>query len=188
MLRILRCASDLRPTASRATTTSRGRARSAKSASPSSKGGRGTGGSVQRGERSLRFRHEVMRLDESTQVDLSQMRTFADIARFHARERPEAVALSFAGRQTTFSRFEERTNQVANALLRDGVRRGERISYLGKNSDVYFELLFGAAKVGVVMAPISWRLEGPEVRHVLNHAATRILFLEGGAASLAEAA
>src|SRR3974390_3182648 len=118
----------------------------------------------------------VMRLDESARVDLSQMRTFADIARFHARERPEAVALSFAGRETTFSRFDKRTNQVANALLRDGVQRGERISYLGKNSDFYFELLFGAAKVGAVMAPICWRLAAPEVSHVLKHAETRVLF------------
>ena len=129
-----------------------------------------------------------MRLNERTQVDLSQMRTFADIARFHARERPEALALSFAGRKTTFSRFDQRTNQVANALLREGVRQGDRISYLGKNSDIYFELLFGAAKVGAVMAPISWRLAVPEVSHVLKHAATRVLFLEGVFSSLAEAA
>src|SRR3974377_1253748 len=128
-----------------------------------------------------------MRSDETTQVDLSALLALADIARVHARERPEALALSFAGRKTTFSRFDQRTNQVANALLREGVRQGDRIYYLGKNSDIYFELLFGAAKVGAVMAPISWRLAVPEVSHVLKHAATRVLFLEGVFSSLAEA-
>jgi acyl-CoA synthetase (AMP-forming)/AMP-acid ligase II len=36
--------------------------------------------------------------------------------------------------------------RVANALQAQGVRPRERIAYLGKNSDIYFELLMGAMK------------------------------------------
>ena len=36
-----------------------------------------------------------------------------------------------------------------------GVKHGERIAYLGKNSDLYFELLMGAMKANVVMAPVN---------------------------------
>ena len=43
---------------------------------------------------------------------------------------------------------------VAAALLAEGLIKGDRIAYVGKNSDHYFELLFGAAKAGVVLAPI----------------------------------
>ena len=39
-----------------------------------------------------------------------------------------------------------KTNQVANGLMAIGVKPDERIGYLGKNSDVYFELLLGAIK------------------------------------------
>ena len=80
-----------------------------------------------------------------------------------ARSRGNALAYEFEGRQTSFIEFEIKTNRVANALIALGVKPGERIAYLGKNSDIYFELLMGAMKANVVMAPVNWRLAGPDV-------------------------
>ena len=88
----------------------------------------------------------------------------ADMVRAQAKNRGNALAYEFEGRQTTFAEFDAKTNQVANALIALGVKKGERIAYLGKNSDIYFELLMGAMKAGVVMAPVNWRLAGPRSR------------------------
>jgi len=44
--------------------------------------------------------------------------------------------------------FDIKTNRVANGLKALGVKPRERISYLGKNSDIYFELLLGVMKPG----------------------------------------
>ncbi|HWS64489.1 MAG TPA: AMP-binding protein [Steroidobacteraceae bacterium] len=78
-----------------------------------------------------------------TLVDFDRMSTLGAIAAYHAHERPRAIALSFEGRQTNFAEFDYRTNQVAQALLAQGITYGRRICYVGKNSDHYFELLFG---------------------------------------------
>jgi long-chain acyl-CoA synthetase len=110
-------------------------------------------------------------------VDFNQMPTLAEVARYRARERPQAIALSFEGRESTFKTFDRRTNQVANALLAAGLKKGQRIAYVGKNSDHYFELLFGAAKVGVVMTPIGWRLAPPEVAYVIGDSAAPLVFV-----------
>jgi long-chain acyl-CoA synthetase len=110
-------------------------------------------------------------------VDFDQMPTLADIPRYHAKERPDAVALSFEGRNTTFAQFDRHTNQVANALLAEGVTKGQRIAYVGKNSDHYFELLFGAAKMGAVMTPIGWRLAAPEVAYIIGDAEAPLVFI-----------
>src|SRR6185312_13315467 len=72
------------------------------------------------------------------------------------------------GRITGFAEFDRNINRVANALNALGVRPGERIAYLGKNSDIYFELLLGAMKANVVMAPVNWRLAGPEVAFIVD--------------------
>nr|WP_221220870.1 fatty acid--CoA ligase [Phenylobacterium haematophilum] len=101
----------------------------------------------------------------------------ADAPRFHARERPDAVALTFEGRETTYAQFDAASNQAAQALLAEGLKKGDRIAYLGKNSDHYFELLFGAAKIGVIMAPIGWRLAPPEVAYIAGDAQARMLFV-----------
>ena len=48
---------------------------------------------------------------------------------------------------------------------------------MGKNSDHYFELLFGAVKAGVVVAPIGWRLAPPEVAYIVGDSDAALLFV-----------
>ncbi|ATQ44155.1 fatty acid--CoA ligase [Caulobacter mirabilis] len=112
-----------------------------------------------------------------TAVDFDQMPTLGDVARYHARERRGSVALSFEGRDTTFAAFDRNTNRVANALTAAGLKKGQRIAYVGKNSDHYFELLIGAAKVGVVMTPIGWRLAPPEVAYIVQDSEAPLVFV-----------
>jgi acyl-CoA synthetase (AMP-forming)/AMP-acid ligase II len=110
-------------------------------------------------------------------VDFSQIPTIGDIPRYQARVRPDAIALTFEGRESTFAEFDRHTSQVAHALTAAGVKKGQRINYLGKNSDHYFELLFGAAKIGAVMTPIGWRLAPPEAAYIIEDSEAPFLFV-----------
>ena len=101
----------------------------------------------------------------------------ADMVRDRAKARGNAIAYEFEGRHTTFAEFDIKTNKVARALIAMGVKHGERIAYLGKNSDFYFELLMGAMKAGVVMAPVNWRLAGPEVAFIVDDCKAPVLFV-----------
>src|SRR4051812_34076232 len=101
----------------------------------------------------------------------------AEMVRDRAKSRGNALAYEFEGRQTSFAEFDIKTNRVANALIALGVRPGQRIAYLGKNSDFYFELLMGAMKANVVMAPVNWRLAGPEVAFIVEDCKAAILFV-----------
>src|SRR5262245_60249334 len=101
----------------------------------------------------------------------------ADIVRAQARIRGNATVYEFEGRLTTFAEFDLHTNRVANALIALGLKKGDRITYLGKNSDFYFELLMGAMKAGVVMAPVNWRLAGPEVAFIVEDCKAPVLFV-----------
>src|SRR5215469_13465101 len=104
-------------------------------------------------------------------------KTIADIPPHFARLQGAKVAFSFEGRDTTFQEFDDHTNQVANALIASGVRKGQRVCYLGKNSDHYFELFLGAAKMGAVMTPIGWRLAPPEIAYIVNDSAATLFFV-----------
>src|SRR3984957_7218412 len=107
----------------------------------------------------------------------SQLATLADMLRDRARTRGTAAVYEFEGRQTSFAEFDTNTNRVARALIALGVKPGERIAYLGKNSDIYFELLLGAMKANVVMAPVNWRLAGPEVAFIVDDCKAPVLFV-----------
>jgi long-chain acyl-CoA synthetase len=110
-------------------------------------------------------------------IDIEPMTTLAEIARRHAADRPRSTALSFEGRQTSYAQLDQHANQVAHGLARAGVRAGERVAYLGKNCDRYFEILFGAAKAGAVLTPIGWRLAPAEAAEILADSAARLVFV-----------
>src|SRR5450755_2486793 len=107
----------------------------------------------------------------------AQIANLADMVREQAKALGEAAAYEFEGRQTSFTELDIKTNRVANALRALGVRPRERVAYLGKNSDIYFELLLGAIKANVVMAPVNWRLAGPEIAFIVADCKAPVLFV-----------
>lgn len=99
----------------------------------------------------------------------------ADIVRFHARVRGGNPALTCDNRTATFAELDERSDEVAGALAGAGVRRGDRVAFLDTNSIEFFEVLFGAAKAGVVVAAISWRLDPHEVGEIIEDAKAEVV-------------
>lgn len=124
---------------------------------------------------------------ERQAVDFNEMEVLGDITRIHARDRGDCTAFEFEGRSTSYRELDAHSNQVANALLAAGLGKGDRICYVGKNSDHYFELVLGAVKVGVVMAPIGWRLAPPEIAYIADNAEAKLLFVGPELAEMAAA-
>jgi acyl-CoA synthetase (AMP-forming)/AMP-acid ligase II len=104
-------------------------------------------------------------------------RDLAELSRFHAAVRPERVALTFEGRETTYGQLDRRASRVANGLLATCATTQARVAVLDKNSDSFFELLFGAARARDVLVPVNWRLAPPEIAYVVNDAQAEILFV-----------
>ena len=98
-------------------------------------------------------------------------------ARAQASAQPDRTALVFEGRRTTFAEFDRRTDQIAQAFAACGLAPGERIAYVGRNSDVFYEALYGAMKAGIVMVPVNWRLAPPEVAGIVADARARMVIL-----------
>ena len=99
---------------------------------------------------------------------------------YWAKEGPDRVALDGDDLVLTFAGLEEASARVAGALLALGVAKGDRIAWLGKNAATYFALLFGAARAGIVMTPVGWRLAEPEAAYIIDNAEAKVLFLGDG--------
>ncbi len=90
---------------------------------------------------------------------------------------PDKTAFRFEGASTDFATFARRTDRVAAALHAAGIAPGERIAYIGKNSAVFFEAMYGAMKAGAVMVPVNWRLAGPEISVIVDDAQARLILV-----------
>ncbi|MBX3706757.1 MAG: fatty acid--CoA ligase [Pseudomonadales bacterium] len=108
---------------------------------------------------------------------LDAVTTLGDLARFHGAGRPDVEALWFEGRSTSYRDFDQLTNRVANGLLAEGVEPGSRVGFMDKNSDHFYQLVFGCAKANAVSVGINWRLAPPEVAYILNDSRAEVLFV-----------
>ncbi|HWA90725.1 MAG TPA: long-chain-fatty-acid--CoA ligase [Rhizomicrobium sp.] len=118
--------------------------------------------------------------------DFSRLRSVADISRVHAAERPDAVALDFRDRLTTYAQLDRRASQVAQGLIALGQAPCARVGYLGKNCDRFFEVLLGTFKARAVTVGVNWRLAAPEIAYVLNDAGCEVIFVGADFAQIVE--
>ena len=110
-------------------------------------------------------------------IDHGAMTTLGAIPAYFAKDRPDRIATHFAGRDTTWAELDARANRVANALIAAGLEPGDRVAFIGKGSDEFFELLFGASRAGAVVVPIVWRLAPPEITGITKDCEASFLFV-----------
>ncbi|MDQ6772650.1 MAG: AMP-binding protein [Candidatus Dormibacteraeota bacterium] len=109
------------------------------------------------------------------------MRTVAEVIRWRAQRHPDLPATWFQGRIRTFGELDARSSALAGGLTSGaGLRPGDRVAVLDKNSDDYVELLVALAKAGVVAVPVNWRLTPPEVKAVVGDAKAKLLVVGPG--------
>jgi len=68
----------------------------------------------------------------------------------------------------TYAEFDQRTTQLANALVSSGVGHGDRVAVLSQNDPVFLEVSIAAAKIGAIVATQNWRLSGAELKHCFD--------------------
>lgn len=91
---------------------------------------------------------------------------------------PDTVATTQEDCETTWKELDTFSNQIAHGLIAAGIQAGTRVAYLGKTTDVAFQIMHGVAKARCIFTPINWRLAPPEVAYILNDAQAEFLFVE----------
>ncbi|MEQ8230572.1 MAG: AMP-binding protein, partial [Gammaproteobacteria bacterium] len=103
-------------------------------------------------------------------------------ALFHARvpAHPDHRAVVDGERTLTYAELEARSNRLANRLLARGLEPGDRIALLARNRLEYLEVELAAAKSGLILAALNWRLADRELAHCINLVEPRIVIAEPG--------
>ena len=78
----------------------------------------------------------------------------------HARYRPNQTAVVFENCRLSFREFNARVNRLANALLNLGVNKGDKLATILPNCLNLLETYWAAAKIGLVVVPLSPLLRG----------------------------
>ncbi len=92
-----------------------------------------------------------------------------------ARRTPERVAVMHGEDVATYAQLDDRVTRLAHGLRGLGVRRGDRVAYLGPNHPAFLETLFAAGTLGAILVPLNTRLAVPELAGHLSGSLPRVL-------------
>ncbi|NKC12061.1 MAG: AMP-binding protein [Gammaproteobacteria bacterium] len=110
-------------------------------------------------------------------------------ALFHSAHQahPQHTAITDGDRVFTYAQLEERSNRLAHYLLGQclptgglatrGLTTGDRVAILAANCAEYFELELAAAKSGLIVAALNWRLGGRELQHCIDLVSPKLGFV-----------
>ncbi|HMK56336.1 MAG TPA: AMP-binding protein [Dissulfurispiraceae bacterium] len=106
--------------------------------------------------------------------------TFYDLICRNALCYKNKIALHEAegGSSLTFADYKHKVDRLALGLQKAGVKPGDRIGALGKNSTEYFLLYGASAALGAIMMPVNWRLSLDEILYNLNDSGPGIIFAD----------
>jgi acyl-CoA synthetase (AMP-forming)/AMP-acid ligase II len=96
----------------------------------------------------------------------------------NARNNAKKTALIFNGRIFTYAEFNADANRIANALVAYGVKTGDKIAIMMKNSAQFAFVYYGILKAGGVAVPINFRLTPHEVNYILQDSDSIIIFAD----------
>jgi len=96
--------------------------------------------------------------------------TLGKLLEKRASEFGDKTYLLYGGQEYSYKTINEKVNQVANALLRAGVKKGVPINMHLGNCPEFIFVVFAVAKVGAVLTPSNLALTTKrEVGYVINH-------------------
>ncbi len=91
---------------------------------------------------------------------------------------PDKPAVSFQGKTLNWKETAERCRGLAQLLVHAGVRRGDRVAFLGFNSRSCFESYYAPALIGAMLVPINYRLSLREMIECIDDAGPRVLIVD----------
>jgi len=92
---------------------------------------------------------------------------------------PDKIGVISGNTRKTYKEIDKRVNAFVQGMEQLGLKKGDRIAILSKNSYYYAEILFGCAKGGYCALPVNWRFQEKELEYVIQDSeANAIIFQE----------
>ncbi len=81
---------------------------------------------------------------------------------------PDKEAVVDGSRRLSYRQLNRRVNRLANGLRSLGLKSGDRLAILSYNCLEYVETVMAAAKQGLMVVPLNWRLAPKELSFILK--------------------
>jgi fatty-acyl-CoA synthase len=91
---------------------------------------------------------------------------------------PDVTAIVHGKRSWNYQQFYARARQLASALTRRGVKRGDTVSVMLANTPAMIEAHYGVPMAGAVLNTLNTRLDAAILGFTLDHAEAKVLIVD----------
>ena len=91
---------------------------------------------------------------------------------------PDATAIIHGARSWNYRQVYARARQLASALVRRGVKRGDTVSVMLANTPAMIEAHYGVPMAGAILNTLNTRLDAVILGFTLDHAETKVLIVD----------
>ena len=91
---------------------------------------------------------------------------------------PEYPAIVHGKQVTTYASFYGRARQLASALSKRGIGKGDTVSVMLSNTPPMLEAHYGVPMIGAVLHSINTRLDAATVAFQLDHGESKIIIVD----------
>jgi len=110
-------------------------------------------------------------------MELKPGDTLAGIVDRVAAEYPKNEAMVSGSRRMTFDTLMDRVNSMANALLKMGVKKGDKVAIWMGNVPEWVYAHFACIKIGAPLIPLNTRYKVHELEYILKQSDSTTLFM-----------
>ena len=91
---------------------------------------------------------------------------------------PDTTAIVHGARSWNYRQFYSRARQLASALARRGIKRGDTVSVMLANTPALIEAHYGVPMTGAVLNALNTRLDAALIAFILDHADAKVLITD----------
>jgi acyl-CoA synthetase (AMP-forming)/AMP-acid ligase II len=111
-------------------------------------------------------------------ADIRRWGEFGMIPALNARRTPNRTAIIDDFGETTFKELDDAAHEVANGLLKMGVRSGDGVAILARNHRWFLIAVYGAARVGARIILLNSEFSGPQIKEVAEREDAKLIIYD----------
>jgi fatty-acyl-CoA synthase len=116
-----------------------------------------------------------MSSDLTATIAKAREHSIGDLLRRSAGREPSKLAISCGSVSWSYAEMDAVCNRLARGLLGLGVKKGDRLAVLSRNSHAFAALRFAVARIGAVLVPVNFMLNPDEINFILKSSGARLL-------------
>ncbi|HEY8706787.1 MAG TPA: AMP-binding protein, partial [Burkholderiaceae bacterium] len=122
-------------------------------------------------------------MNHKLEMNLLRRQNLGDNLRRAAQAAGDKPAIIFyandgANETCSYTQLNAMVNVVANNLVRRGIKKGDRVAALSRNSIPFLALGYALHKIGAWLVPVNFMLQPQDVQHLIGFAEAKWFFVE----------